>query len=59
MNAVKRCKEFIVIICPFHSLRSLFSADDKALKLMLESGSAIEDVGKTVRVIERGVRSYD
>ena len=56
---MKRCKEFIVIICPFHSLRSLFSADDKALKLMLESGSAIEDVGKTVRVIERGVRSYD
>jgi hypothetical protein len=54
----KRCGEFIVFSCPFHPPRSPFSANDKVVKLMLESGSAAEDVGKTLCVIERSVKSY-
>jgi hypothetical protein len=59
MIFVKRCGEFIFISCPFRLPRSLFSADDKVIELMLESGSAVEDAGKTVCVIERSVRSHD
>jgi hypothetical protein len=55
---VRKCTEFIVIACPFRLPRSPFSADDKVVRLMLESGSAVEDAGKAVCVIERGVRSY-
>ena len=47
-----------VIPCPFRTPRLPFSAEDKAVELMLESGSAIEDARKTVCVIERGVRIY-
>lgn len=41
-----------VISCPFRTPRLPFSAEDKAVELMLESGSAIEDARKTVCVIE-------
>jgi hypothetical protein len=33
-------------------------AEDKAVEHMLESGSAAKDAGKTVCVVERGVKSY-
>ena len=58
MIFVKRCEEFIVIPCPFHPPRSPFSAEDKAVDLMLESDSALEAARKTVCTIERIVRSY-
>jgi hypothetical protein len=48
MIFMKRCSEVIVISCPYHMPRSPFSADDMAIELMLESGSAVEDAGKTV-----------
>jgi hypothetical protein len=54
----RKCTEFIVISCPFLLPRSLFPADGKDIKLMLDDSSAREDDGKTVCVIERGVRSY-
>lgn len=43
---------------PFPPPRSLLSVDDKVVKLILESSSAIENAGKIVCVIERGARSY-
>jgi hypothetical protein len=38
--------------------RSPSSADNKAVKLMLEGGNAVEDAGKTTCVIEGSVRRY-
>jgi len=54
----RKCTELIVVLCPFRPPRSPFSADDKAIELMLESGSAVKDAENAVCVIERFVRSY-
>ena len=47
-----------MILYSFLLLRSLFPIDSKDITLILDDSSAREDNGKTVYIIERGIRSY-
>ena len=58
-NLVQKCGEFIVILGFFRSPRSPFSADDKAIEFMLESGSPVDDAGVIVCIMERSMLSSD
>jgi hypothetical protein len=55
----RKCAKFIVVSCHSRPPRSPFFTDDKAIELMLESRSTVDDAGSIVRIIEQSVKSYD